>query len=255
MKRSEVRLRKGVRGSGRYKRLFDLAVLATTATLFAPLWIPLCLLFALAIRLEDGGPALLRQRRVGRYGRPFLMLKFGTMVPNAERLTGPVLASSRDPRITRIGTPIRRLHLDEIPRAVNVLRGEMSLVGPRPERPTLMARISRSLPPFPSRLDTRPGIAGLAESRSHYHASPRDKLRDDRLYIANMGPWLDIKLLAACVLKALFDRRPRRRIGKRPRRTDLRLAIRSPGATAATDCLPASSVQSTVLHAARSPRQ
>ena len=190
----------------RYKRPFDLAVLALAAVGLVPVWLPLCLLVALAIRLQDGGPVVHVQRRVGRLGEPFDMLKFRTMANGAERKTGPVLAKAEDPRITRIGAVLRRCHLDELPQVINVIRGEMSLVGPRPERPALVRRILRKVPAFQQRLSVTPGIAGLAQARGGYHTPPRIKLRYDRVYIANMGPWLDLKILAACVHKALIGR-------------------------------------------------
>ena len=207
------------RPADRYKRSFDLAVLLVAGALLAPVWIPLCGLIALSIRLEDGGPVLHRQRRVGHHGREFEILKFRTMVEGAERVTGPVLASRRDRRTTRVGAALRRCHLDELPQAVNVLRGEMSLVGPRPERPSLTRRIIRQMPAFGHRLCVLPGLAGLAQARGDYHTTPVNKFRFDRLYIANMSPWLDIKLLAACVWKALCGR-PVRQRRRRPGRPD-----------------------------------
>lgn len=187
----------------RYKRPFDLAVLALVATVLAPFWALTVPLIALAIRLEDGGRILHLQRRVGRCGKEFEVVKFRTMVDDAERLTGPVLAVPADSRITRVGKLLRRYHIDELPQVINIVRGEMSLVGPRPERPDMVRRIMRRTPDFWRRLSVAPGIAGLAQARTHYRARARVKLRYDRMYIANMGPWLDIKLLIACVWKVL----------------------------------------------------
>ncbi len=197
------------RPCNRYKRPFDLTVLALVAILLAPVWLPLLLLVALAIRIEDGGPVLHSQRRVGRYGKEFDIVKFRTMVESAERFTGPVLAAHNDHRTTRVGALLRRYHIDEFPQVVNVVRGEMSLVGPRPERPGLVRRITRRIPRFQRRLSIAPGIAGLAQARCGYHASPHVKIRYDCVYIANMGPWTDLKLLAACVRKALRGQTPR----------------------------------------------
>lgn len=190
-------------GKGGYKRSFDLFMLMLAAAALAPVWILVWLLIALAIRLDDGGPVVHVQRRAGRYGKPFEMLKFRTMVVGAERRTGPVRAARADRRVTRVGKVLRRFHLDEAPQAINVFKGEMSLVGPRPERPLLTRRIAGRFPQFNERLGVLPGIAGLAQSRGHYFNSPRDKLRYDRLYIANMSPWVDLKILAACAWKAL----------------------------------------------------
>ena len=195
----------------RYKRPFDLAVIVLAGVLLAPLWLLVCAAIALAIRLEDGGPVFHSQIRLGLGGRPFEMLKFRTMVENAESGLGPVWAARDDARVTRAGRILRPLHLDEIPQIVNIVRGEMSLVGPRPERPELARRLSLELPEFGSRLRVRPGIAGLAQARQSYHATARQKYRYDNLYISKMSPLLDLKLLAACLLVALgsFPLRPR----------------------------------------------
>ena len=187
----------------RYKRGFDLAVVALALVALAPLWVLLALGIALAIRLDDAGPLLYRQRRLGRAGRVFTIVKFRTLVPDAEAGTGPVWSREGDPRVTRVGRVLRRLHLDELPQVVNVVRGEMSLVGPRPERPELAARIERTLPEFRDRLRVRPGIAGLAQATRDGSRTPERKLHYDRLYIARMSPWLDIRLCVRCLARAL----------------------------------------------------
>ena len=192
-----------------YKRSFDLAVLLAAAALLAPLWVPLALVLPLAIRARDGGPALYRQRRLGRGGTVFEILKFRTMVLGAEGATGPVWAAPRDARATPLGRVLRRLRLDELPQALNVLRGEMSLVGPRPERPELAPWCEREAPGFARRLAARPGIAGLAQARGGSTVGPRDKLRYDLLYVRAMGPWLDLKLCAASLLRVAREALPR----------------------------------------------
>ncbi|MYD75075.1 MAG: hypothetical protein F4244_00330, partial [Gammaproteobacteria bacterium] len=186
-----------------WKRPFDLGILISAALLLLPLWIVLAVLVPLAIRLDSPGPALYRQTRLGRGGRVFTMLKFRTMADGAENGTGPVWAARRDPRVTRAGRFLRRWHLDELPQAVNVARGEMSLVGPRPERPELAVRIEREIPGFAERLWVLPGIAGLAQARGAGHRDPERKLRCDLRYIETMGPWLDARLLAQCALRVL----------------------------------------------------
>ena len=222
----------------RYKRPFDLTVLALGLVVLLPVWPVFVAAIALAVRLSGPGPVLYRQARLGRGGREFRILKFRTMAPDAEERTGPVWATWNDARTTPVGRVLRRHHLDELPQALNVLRGEMSLVGPRPERPALAARIERGLPGFGERLAVLPGIAGLAQARAGSRIRARDKLRYDLCYIAAMGPWLDLKLCVLCVWKALrpadgpAPRRARRAVtaDAREARPDLRLEGGSLGA-------------------------
>ena len=200
----------GIAGRGGYKRAFDLALLGLVLVLAAPLWAVLVPAVALAVRIGDGGPALYRQQRLGRDGALFEILKFRTMAVDAESETGPVWTERGDPRITRVGRVLRHFHLDELPQAVNVLRGEMSLVGPRPERPALAARIDSVVPGFAARLRVRPGLAGLAQAEGAGWRDPALKLRYDNRYIATMNPWLDLKLCARCLARAAGLRRNRR---------------------------------------------
>ncbi|MYE03037.1 MAG: sugar transferase [Alphaproteobacteria bacterium] len=186
-----------------WKRPVDLCTLALGAVLLLPAWIPLVAAAALAVRLDGPGPVLLRQPRLGRHGRVFGMLKFRTMADGAERDTGPAWSPPDDPRVTRVGRVLRRWHLDELPQAVNVLCGEMSLVGPRPERPELAARVEREVPGFAARLAVRPGIAGLAQARGAGWRDPARKLALDLAYIEAMTPWLDARLIALCALRTL----------------------------------------------------
>ena len=128
----------------------------------------------------------------------------------------PVWATRNDPRLTKVGKRLRWFHLDEIPQVVNILRGDMSLVGPRPERPVLAERFDREAPGFSQRLRVRPGIAGLAQVRGGYWIAPSDKLRYDKLYIKNMSPWLDLKLLLLSTwvaVRRVFSQTDGRRAG------------------------------------------
>ena len=186
-----------------YKRPFDLALLGLALVVLAPLWAALGIAIALAIRLEDGGPALYRQARLGRGGAVFEILKFRTMAVGAEARTGPVWTTRGDARITRVGRVLRRFNLDELPQAVNILKGEMSLVGPRPERPELAAWCELAAPGFSARLRVRPGMAGLAQANGASWQDPVLKLHYDNLYIAAMSPWLDLALCARCLARAL----------------------------------------------------
>ena len=192
-----------MRRSERYRRPFDLALVALALAVLLPLWLLLAIAIALAIRFEDGGPVVYHQARLGLGGRVFQMLKFRSMMVGAEAESGPVWAAPGDARSTAVGRVLRRFHLDELPQVVNVVRGEMSLVGPRPERPELAARIETRLPDFRKRLQVRPGIAGLAQSRGGHGMPARHKLRYDLVYVGAMGPWLDLKLLARCLWVAL----------------------------------------------------
>ena len=193
----------------RFKRPFDLMVTVAALLLLSPFWLVLGVAIALAIRIEDRGPVLYRQTRLGRGGRLFRSVKFRTLVVGAEDRTGPVRAARRDARVTAVGRLLRRFHLDELPQVVNVLKGEMSLVGPRPERLALAERFEREAPGFSERLRVRPGVMGLAQASSSYHWPPGRKLQYDNLYIDAMSPWLDLQIGARCVRKALRGRLPR----------------------------------------------
>ena len=194
-------------GEHRYKRFFDLCTVTLLLAALLPFWIVLCAAIALAIRLEGGGPVLYRQVRLGLGGRPFRILKFRTIPEGGpDPDDSPVCAAWRDAHTTPVGRVLRRFHLDELPQVVNVVRGEMSLVGPRPERPVLAARIEREVPGFSRRLRIRPGIMGLAQVRCPYDCHPRRKLHYDELYIRRMNPWLDIGLIGACIARVLRGR-------------------------------------------------
>jgi lipopolysaccharide/colanic/teichoic acid biosynthesis glycosyltransferase len=153
---------------------------------------------ALAIWLDSGRPIFFRQVRRGRAGREFVMFKFRTMVPDAERETGPKWSTAGDPRITRTGRLLRKLRLDELPNLVNVLRGEMSLVGPRPERPEIVRLLVREIPFYRSRLIVRPGLTGWAQVNHPYGDSVEDavqKLEYDLYYLKHRSMLFDLRIL------------------------------------------------------------
>ena len=183
-----------------WKRPFDLIVLTIVHIALAPVWVALWTLIPLAIWLSDRGPVLYTQTRVGKGGRIFLAYKFRSMVPDAERFTGAVWAEDDDPRITRIGRILRNRALDELPQVINMWKGDISLVGPRPERPELVEEFTRRWPEFGGRLAVRPGLTGIAQVYGRYYTHPRDKVRYDMIYIRRMSPWLDVKLLTLSVL-------------------------------------------------------
>jgi sugar transferase (PEP-CTERM system associated) len=160
---------------------------------------PFMLLIGLAVRLSSSGPALYRQERVGERGVTFQLLKFRTMRADAEAGTGPVWASEeKDPRITTLGRLMRKTRLDELPQLINVLRGEMSFVGPRPERPHFVDGLRKVIPYYDERHGVKPGITGWAQVKFHYGATLEDseeKLQYDLYYIKHMSMVFDLGIL------------------------------------------------------------
>ncbi len=189
-----------------YKRPFDLSLLLVSHIFLAPLLLLLWIILPVAIWTNDWGPVFYVQRRLGKDGKEFKLFKFRSMVPGAENETGAVLASEDDPRITPIGRLMRARALDELPQLINLWRGDLSLVGPRPERPELFSKIVADLPNFHDRLKVRPGLTGVAQVFGRYSSEPRIKLRYDRLYIKNMSPFLDISILLKSILFTIRGR-------------------------------------------------
>jgi exopolysaccharide biosynthesis polyprenyl glycosylphosphotransferase len=189
---------------GGFGRVFDLCI----ATVGLIVLGPLMAMLAVLIKLASPGPAIFSQERIGRGGRSFHLYKFRTMIHNAEAGTGSVLANgSVDPRLTRIGRWLRLARLDEIPQLWNVLRGEMSVVGPRPERPFFVKKYERSIPSYSKRSRVRPGITGLAQVCAGNHTDARDKLRFDLIYISHKSVWFDIKILCRSFAVVLIPAR------------------------------------------------
>lgn len=187
-----------------FKRLADL-LLAAVGLLAVAVMAPLV---TAALWLEDRGPVFYRQRRVGRGGREFVLLKFRTMIGDAES-DGPQWAGVDDARVTRVGRALRQFHLDELPQAVNVLRGEMSVVGPRPERPEIVAELEALIPFYRTRLSVQPGVAGWAQVNFGYADSVEDtmvKLRYDLFYIKHRSVLLDAQILVRTVGHVLRHR-------------------------------------------------
>jgi len=187
----------------RLKRLIDLV--AAAALLLAGT--PLCVLVAIAIKLEDGGPILFRQTRVGREQRLFTLYKLRSMRPDAEATNGPQWAAIDDERVTRVGWWIRALRVDEIPQAWNVLRGQMSFIGPRPERPEFVSLLQREIPGYDRRFLVRPGITGWAQVNQPYAGTVDDarvKLSYDLEYLERYSVWLDFRIMARTARILLF---------------------------------------------------
>jgi len=161
---------------------------------------------AVAIKIDSRGPVFYRQARVGKGGQVFQMVKFRTMLHNAEQVTGPVWAMNPDPRATRVGTFLRKVKLDELPQLFNILKGEMGFVGPRPERPEFVYRFVQDMPAFDRRHEVKPGIAGFAQLMSGYDNSAESiyrKLRWDVRYIQKKSLKTDFCVLCRTVIAVL----------------------------------------------------
>ncbi|HPU70860.1 MAG TPA: sugar transferase [Bryobacteraceae bacterium] len=187
------------------KRAVDIVVSAVAIVICAPL-VPL---IAAAIRLDSRGPVFYRQTRVGYQGRTFQLLKFRSMHENAERANEALWAREQDPRSTRVGRFLRKSRLDELPQFINVLRGEMSFVGPRPERPAFVEQLRKEIPYYDERHSVRPGITGWAQVRYRYGASVNDaerKLEYDLFYLKNMSLAFDMLIAFETVRIVLFGR-------------------------------------------------
>ncbi len=181
------------------RRVLDFSA-AFVLTLIA---LPIVALAALAVRFTSRGPAFYTQTRTGRGGATFTIFKLRTMVDKCESLTGPRWTMPGDPRITPIGWFLRRSHIDELPQLLNVLKGEMSLIGPRPERPEFVAELEKALEGYHDRHAVLPGITGLAQVQLHPDTdleSVRRKLVCDRYFVEHVSMWLDGRIAVATVL-------------------------------------------------------
>ncbi len=193
------------------KRGFDIVV----SLLCLILGIPLFLFIILMVRLSSSGPIFYIQERIGLNGRSFNLIKFRTMIDGAEDETGPVVAQKDDSRITRVGKGLRAVRLDELPQIINVLKGEMSLVGPRPERPIFVERFIKEIPGYEYRFRVRPGLTGLAQVEGDYNTNIKDKLIYDLLYIQNYSFLLDIEIILKTFSVPFFPEKAEGRNNKR----------------------------------------
>jgi len=187
------------------KRLLDILLALFGLVVTAPL----CLILAIAIRLDTPGPVLYRQARVGRGGQLFNLIKFRSMITDAEKHNQAEWASPSDPRITRVGRIIRQTHLDELPQLINILRGEMSFIGPRPERPEFVAKLQEHIPFYRTRFAVRPGLTGWAQVRYGYGSSVEDalvKLQYDLYYAKHQSLSLDLLILFKSIGEVLLLR-------------------------------------------------
>jgi Undecaprenyl-phosphate glucose phosphotransferase len=185
------------------KRGLDLCLGGIGLALFSPL----LALIAVMIKLGSSGPIFFRQERMGLDGRRFSMLKFRTMVEDAERETGPVWTAPADPRVTWIGRFLRRTSLDELPQLWNVIKGEMSLVGPRPERPELIGKFRKEVPKYMLRLKVKAGVTGWAQIHGwRGNTSIEKRIEHDMYYIENWSLWLDLKVLALSLVRGFVNK-------------------------------------------------
>lgn len=185
------------------KRFIDIIGSLLLLLIFSPLFVVVPVLN----RLFCPGPTFYAQERVGLNGKAFRVLKFRSMIPDAEKKTGAVWATADDDRITPVGRILRATRLDEIPQLINVLKGEMSLVGPRPERPIFVEQFCVDNPDFRLRQMVKPGLTGLAQVMGRYDTKPDNKLRFDLIYIASYSPLLDLQILVWTVQTVLFPQR------------------------------------------------
>jgi len=172
------------------KRVIDI-ILSLVALVFAT---PIIAVVGAAIKLESEGPIIYKQERVGLGGKPFVIYKLRSMYIDAEK-NGAQWACKDDPRVTKVGRFIRKTRIDELPQLMNILKGDMSIVGPRPERPILTYKFNEEIPGFVNRLQVKPGLTGWAQVTGGYELSPKEKLEKDMYYIENQSLWLDFKIM------------------------------------------------------------
>ncbi len=173
-----------------YQRILDI-ILSLIGLIIG---MPLMLIFGIFIKIEDKGPMTYKQERVGKNGRVFYIYKLRSMRTDAEKF-GAKWADKDDPRITKVGKFIRKTRIDELPQLFNILKGDMSIIGPRPERPSFTAQFNEEIPGFINRLAIKPGLTGWAQVNGGYEITPEEKLKEDMHYIRNRSVSLDIKIL------------------------------------------------------------
>jgi len=184
------------------KRVFDVCLSGFGLVVSLPIW----LLIAVAIKLEDGGPVFYVQERVGKNGQLFKVYKFRSMIPDAEKDVGAVWACENDPRITKVGRVLRATAMDELPQLWSIFKGDMSFVGPRPERPQLVEEFTKEIPSFVERFKTQPGLTGVAQVYGKYDTPPRHKLKYDLFYIRRRSFALDMQLILFSLLITLLGK-------------------------------------------------
>lgn len=190
------------------KRVLDLSMIfgGFIFPLLWPFWLIVIFVVPPLIWLEDRGPIFYSQDRIGKNKKIFKVMKFRTMTPDAEKITGAVWSKKDDPRITRIGRLLRVTAIDEIPQILNIIKGEMSFVGPRAERPGLHEKFVLEINDFDKRLEVTPGLSGLAQIKGSYDLEPKEKLKFDMEYSEKMSLFFDLKIILTSVFNSLSAR-------------------------------------------------
>ena len=187
------------------KVIFDVVFAIVLLIIGLPLWF----FIACVIKLDSKGPVFFKQVRLGKNNEKYTLIKFRTMIENAEIETGPVWTDKKDPRITFVGKWLRRFYLDEVPQLFNVLKGEMSIIGPRPERPYFAEQLVKKYPSYLDRLSVKPGLTGWAQINQSYDISIEDvgqKLKYDFYYIENLNFIFDLKIMIKTILVVLLGK-------------------------------------------------
>lgn len=177
-----------------YQRVLDIII----SLIGLIIGIPLMIIFGIFIKIEDKGPITYKQERLGKNGKVFYIYKLRSMRTDAEKF-GAKWADKDDPRITKVGKFIRKTRIDELPQLFNILKGDMSIIGPRPERPSFTDQFNKDIPGFINRLAVKPGLTGWAQVNGGYEITPEQKLKEDMYYIKNRSVSLDIKILLMTV--------------------------------------------------------
>ena len=196
----DIPLMRIVTGStARYQKVLKRGIDIAGAFSLLILTLPLMIFCAFLILISDGRPVLYKQKRIGRNRVPFWIYKFRTMTKDAEKLSGPVLAEVNDLRVTALGQRLRKMRIDELPQILNILRGEMSFIGPRPERPEFVESYLKEIPGYSERFRIKPGVTGLAQINGGYATTPERKLKFDLMYLYHQSPALDIQVTAETI--------------------------------------------------------
>ncbi|MBM6800592.1 sugar transferase, partial [Coprobacillus cateniformis] len=182
------------------KRILDLIICIPMLIILFPVFV----VVAIMIKCEDGGPIFYKQSRLTLHGKEFQIYKFRSMIPDAEKVNGVQFMSNDDPRVTKIGRVTRKLRIDELPQLINIIKGEMSIVGPRPERPEVFDKLCEEFPEFRYRLTGKAGLTGYAQVMGKYNTALEDKLVFDLMYLENYSVVFDLKIILM-TFKTIFD--------------------------------------------------